>query len=77
MRKDVAVSVVMTEYQEFRGQAIYCATLAQTITSQPDKIALLEMAQKWADLAEGVRDLEPRTIVMASRTPAVVVPFRR
>ena len=50
----------MTDYHEFRRRAMYCATLAQTIGNPADRMALLEMAQRWEQLAEAEKALEPR-----------------
>jgi hypothetical protein len=36
----------------YRLYAAYCAEIAQTVTDSARKVALLDMAQAWAQLAE-------------------------
>jgi hypothetical protein len=36
----------------YRLYAVYCAEIAQTVTDSARKVALLDMAQAWARLAE-------------------------
>jgi hypothetical protein len=47
----------------YRLYAVYCAEIAQTLTDSGRKVALLDMAQAWARLAEHVdhvdRDTSP------------------
>jgi hypothetical protein len=38
----------------YRLYAVYCADIAQTVTDSARKVALLDMAQAWARLAEVV-----------------------
>jgi hypothetical protein len=38
----------------YRLYAVYCAEIAQTVTDSARKVALLDMAQAWANLAERV-----------------------
>jgi hypothetical protein len=38
----------------YRLYAVYCAEIAQTVTDSARKVALLDMAQAWAKLAEHV-----------------------
>jgi hypothetical protein len=38
----------------YRLYALYCAEIAQTVTDSARKVALLDMAQAWAKLAEHV-----------------------
>lgn len=38
----------------YRLYAIYCAEIAQTVADSARKVALLDMAQAWAKLAEHV-----------------------
>jgi hypothetical protein len=38
----------------YRLYAVYCAEIAQTVTDSARKVALLDMAQAWARLAEMV-----------------------
>jgi hypothetical protein len=38
----------------YRLYAVYCAEIAQTVTDSARKVALLDMAQAWARLAEHV-----------------------
>lgn len=38
----------------YRLYAVYCAEIAQTVTDSGRKVALLDMAQAWAKLAEHV-----------------------
>ena len=45
---------------QYRLYAVYCAEIAQTVTDSARKVALLDMAQAWAKLAEHVdRDVPP------------------
>ena len=44
----------------YRLYAVYCAEIAQTVTDSARKVALLDMAQAWAKLAEHVdKDIPP------------------
>jgi len=44
----------------YRLYAVYCAEIAQTVTNPARKVALLDMAQAWAKLAEHVaKDAPP------------------
>jgi hypothetical protein len=38
----------------YRLYAVYCAEIAQTVTDSARKVALLDMAQAWAKLAEHI-----------------------
>ena len=38
----------------YRLYAAYCAEIAQTVTDSARKVALLDMAQAWAKLAEHI-----------------------
>jgi hypothetical protein len=38
----------------YRLYAVYCAEIAQTVTDSARRVALLDMAQAWAKLAEHV-----------------------
>jgi hypothetical protein len=38
----------------YRLYAVYCAEIAQTVSDSARKVALLDMAQAWAKLAEHV-----------------------
>jgi hypothetical protein len=38
----------------YRLCAVYCAEIAQTVTDSARKVALLDMAQAWAKLAEHI-----------------------
>lgn len=38
----------------YRLYAVYCAEIAQTVSDSARKVALLDMAQAWATLAERV-----------------------
>jgi hypothetical protein len=38
----------------YRLYAAYCAEIAQTVTDSARRVALLDMAQAWANLAEHV-----------------------
>ena len=42
----------------YRLYAVYCAEIAQTVTDSARKVALLDMAQAWARLAEHVEHVE-------------------
>jgi hypothetical protein len=42
----------MTRVEEYRHYAIECARIAQLVSKPDEKMHLLEMAQKWSDLAE-------------------------
>ena len=43
---------VMTRAEEYRHYALECARIAQLVTNADEKMHLLEMAQRWCDLAE-------------------------
>jgi hypothetical protein len=43
----------------YRLYAAYCAEIAQTVTDSARKVALLDMAQAWAKLAEHVEKSSP------------------
>jgi hypothetical protein len=43
----------------YRLYAAYCAEIAQTVTDSARKVALLDMAQAWARLAEHVDKVGP------------------
>ena len=42
----------------YRLYAAYCAEIAQNVTDSARKVALLDMAQAWAKLAEHVERVE-------------------
>ena len=51
----------------YRLYAVYCAEIAQTVTDSARKVALLDMAQAWAKLAEHVdRDIPPGEATVAT-----------
>jgi hypothetical protein len=43
----------------YRLYAVYCAEIAQTVTDSGRKVALLDMAQAWAKLAEHIDKVGP------------------
>jgi hypothetical protein len=49
----------------YRLYAAYCAEIAQTVTDSARKVALLDMAQAWAKLAEHI-DKDPGEASAAS-----------
>jgi len=44
----------------YRLYSVYCAEIAQTVTDSGRKVALLDMAQAWAKLAEHVDKDSPQ-----------------
>jgi hypothetical protein len=44
----------------YRLYAVYCAEIAQTVSDSGRKVALLDMAQAWVNLAEHVDKDRPR-----------------
>jgi len=60
----------MSEYHEFSSRSAFCRTFAATITDQGHRAAILEMAEKWAELAERarIRESGPPSLARDERT---------
>lgn len=52
----------------YRLYAVYCAEIAQTVTDSARRVALLDMAQAWAKLAEQV-DKDSPPVEASTATP--------
>ena len=50
----------MTRAEEYKQYAVECVRIAQLVTNPDERMHLLEMAQKWRELAERAeREPEP------------------
>jgi hypothetical protein len=70
------MGVTMTRQEEFRGQAAFCLRSAQTTKDPTYRLALLELAQWWANQADHARTLQTQSDLYHPSAPAIGGPAR-
>lgn len=60
----------MSEFEEFSRRAAFCLTFAATIADPGYKAALLDMAERWRQLAEEAKQRETRPALLAAIIPS-------